>query len=153
MLHAIFSRGRAALLALVLATVGAFGVVAATPGSAFANANGCTYWGGLTIHVGDHNIGLPGGRQCINVVGSGTFVTGVQGWWNAGYMYDSLEVVRFYDTNGNNYRTDYGPTHWGYAYGQASFTETLNSYMRRGSVCTSAVSGGVTVATACEQIR
>ena len=153
MFRMIFSRGRAALLALVMVLAGVFAIVAVTPGSASASANGCTYWGGLTIHVGGHAIGLPGGRQCINVLGSGTYVTGVQGWWDTTYMYDSLEVIRFYDTHGNNYRTYYGPTHEGYAYGQLSYTKTLNSNMKPGSVCTSALSGGVTVATACELIK
>jgi hypothetical protein len=76
-----------------------------------ASATGCSWWGGG--NVGGYYV--PTAQYCFSISGSGTRVNSTSGSYNSpwGNVCNWREVVSFYNSNGQNYKTIVGSTHYG----------------------------------------
>jgi hypothetical protein len=121
---------------LAVAAVGGT-VIAAAPASASATAN--------ALYNGD-----AGGLWAFHVDGNGNTVYDVSGKAITAYIENSYMVVRFYNDSGNNYKTYYGPTHVGRAYGLVYWDmSNVNGTFQPGKACGALRSDGQVLATAC----
>jgi len=143
-------RLRVGVAGAVLAAASLVGILGFGSSPAYASANGCHVWFTPITIVGHV---IPEGEYCFGVVGSGTTIDYTTGNFITAVIYNYSEVVRFYDSHGNNYDTFYEPEHYGNAYGTHAWSTNIHGTARAGgSVCGSLTSSGFTVATVCEGI-
>jgi hypothetical protein len=144
--------GRAySLVGGALLVVTLLGSLVATAGPASATAGGCHFWGSVYIPI--LKVDLPNGEYCFGVSGSGTRVNYTYGNYTTMWLYDWTEVVHFYDQYGNVYATFREQLHGGYSYGGHAWRTTIHGTARKGTACGTLLSDGLTVATACIQIK
>jgi len=134
----------------VLAATSLVGVLGFGSSPAYATADGCHVWTSPITIVGHV---IPEGEYCFGVVGNGTTIDYTTGNFMTAVIYNYSEVVRFYDSYGNNYSTFYEPEHYGNAYGTHAWSTNIHGTAKAGGrVCGSLTSSGVAVATVCEGI-
>ena len=143
-----------ATVALVAALAGATVMGSATP--AAADAKGCTFYG--YRNVGGWTV--PAGSYCATVVGSGTWVSGVQGEFYAPNLCNYDVTAEFFNNNWQWRRTFVSSRNYGCAYGSAwmpyigvnssirSLTGTSTGYM-----CSTLRVAGQRVTSVCHYIR
>jgi hypothetical protein len=135
---------------VVLAAASLVGVLGFGSSPAYASADGCHVWTSPITIVGHV---IPEGDYCFGVVGTGTTIDYTTGSFITGVIYDYSEVVRFYDSRGNNYATFYEPEHYGNAYDTHNWTTNIHGTAKAGGrVCGSLTSSGAVVVTVCEGI-
>ncbi|MFF5225134.1 hypothetical protein [Dactylosporangium sp. NPDC000521] len=124
----------AVALTALLVSVGV-GLTTTTP--AYADTKGCTVYGTRTVA----GYSVPGGSYCATIVGSGTWVSGVQGEFYAPNLCNWDVTAEFFDNawnwkttyvSGHNYNCSYG-TAWapyiGVSRSISSLTGTQSGYM------------------------
>ena len=143
-----------ATVALVASLAGATVMVAATP--AAADAKGCTFYGGR--NVGGWTV--PAGTYCTTVVGSGTWVSGVQSEFYAPRLCNWDVTAEFFNNNWQWKRTSVSARNYGCNYGSAwapyigvsssiqALTGTSTGYM-----CSTLRVAGQRVTSHCHYIR
>lgn len=143
-----------ALVATVVVTAGLLLVGSASP--AFADTKSCQAYGGGNFS----GTWIPSGTYCMTRVGSGTWVSGMQGEWYGPKLCNYEVTAEFFNSNWA-YRgtTRYSGRNYGCAYGSTwmSYIRVNNSMQgltgtRTGYMCSTLRVGGQKVTSSCQYI-
>lgn len=140
---------RRIISALAVTTI-AIGASIGSASPASASATNCSSWGPVSVY--GHSI--PTGQYCFSVSGSGTRVNFTNSSINTGWIYSPQEVVHFKDTRSRTYATyyTYGKSGW-LVGGYHPWKTAISGTALPGAACGELLSSGVTIASACVQIR
>lgn len=137
------------IAAMLMTLLAASAVANAQP--AQASASGCTGYKNVTLPV--VNMTIPSGTYCFGVNGSGLWVNNTSGSLS-GLIYNRSEVIRLYDDWGQNYKTYYGSTAYGYSYGTKFWRQNnVRGTIKSGQICGTLTAGGAAVATHCHYVK
>lgn len=142
-------RTRFAVAAGIVAFASIAGLIS-TAGPAAASSGWCSVYGPVKVRV--LGVTLPTGVYCFSVIGSGLHVSYTSSELDTGWIINFRERVDFYDNNGNDYYTYWGPVHNGYAYGDHTWRTGINGTARSGKVCGTLISSGTDIITICRPI-